>query len=174
MALIVSFTDLTGAQMPVAGGKARALARLTQAGFPVPQGLVLLPAAFDGQRLTAAGWAHLQARLAAWRERRPDITFAIRSSGRSEDSAQAAFAGQFVSLLNVAADEAVYEAINNVYASRQASQVAAYRQRLDLVEEQEMAVIVQELIAADCAGVCFSLDPARQRRDLLVVNYQRL
>ncbi len=33
-----------------------------------------------------------------------------------------------------------------------------------------MAVLIQPLIAAECAGVCFSVDPVRRRRDLVVVN----
>jgi rifampicin phosphotransferase len=170
MAFVVSLVDLSGTQLASAGGKARGLAQLAQAGFPVPDGFVILPEAFDGERLTAVAWAQVQARLNAWRQHQPDIAFAVRSSGHDEDSAQAAFAGQFATLLNLATDEAVHAAIHTVYASRQNRQATAYRQDRHLNEHQAMAVIVQPLLVAECAGVCFSVDPVRQQRELIVVN----
>jgi phosphoenolpyruvate synthase/pyruvate phosphate dikinase len=170
MAFVVSLIDLSGKQMATAGGKARGLAQLAQAGFPVPDGFVILPAAFDQERLTAVAWTQVQTRLNAWRRRQPDITFAVRSSGHDEDSAQAAFAGQFTTLLNLATDEAVHAAIHTVYASRQNDQATAYRQDRHLNENQAMTVLVQPLIVADCAGVCFSVDPVRQLREQIVVN----
>jgi rifampicin phosphotransferase len=170
MAFVVSLLDLSGTQLASAGGKARALAQLARSGFPVPDGFVVLPAAFDGERLTAVAWAQVQTRLNAWRRRQPDITFAVRSSGHGEDSAQAAFAGHFVTRLNLATDEAVHQAIHTVYASRQSYRATAYRQDRHLNENQAMAVIVQPLIVADCAGVCFSVDPVRRQQDVIVVN----
>jgi rifampicin phosphotransferase len=168
--LIVALFDLTTAQMQAAGGKGRALAQLAQAGFPVPAGFVILSSAFAGETLTAVAWAQLEARLRAWRRRQPDATFAIRSSGSGEDSGQAAFAGHFATRLNVATDEAVREAIHVVYASRASLQAATYRRERHLDAEQEMAIIVQELIPADCAGVCSSVDPVSLQRDRIVVN----
>jgi rifampicin phosphotransferase len=170
MTFVVSLIDLSGRQLATAGGKARGLAQLAQAGFPVPDGFVILPNAFDGEKLTAVAWAQVQARLNAWRHHQPDITFAVRSSGHDEDSAQAAFAGQFTTLLNLATDEAVQAAIHTVYASRQNDQATVYRQDRQLNENQAMTVLVQPLIVADCAGVCFSVDPVRQLRELIVVN----
>jgi len=78
-----------------AGGKARTLARLLAAGFPVPDGFVV----------TAPEDAHageLAERLTALEARGgPGARFAVRSSGQAEDSAAASFAGQFETVLGV-------------------------------------------------------------------------
>ena len=53
--MIAFFRDLSPAQAAQAGGKGRALAELRQAGVPVPNGFVLLPASFEGDELR---WQH--------------------------------------------------------------------------------------------------------------------
>ena len=50
--MISSFKELTGEQAPFAGGKGATLARLYRAGYPVPDGFIVLPAAFAGDDLT--------------------------------------------------------------------------------------------------------------------------
>lgn len=151
-----------------AGGKAQNLAQLLATGFPVPPGIVLLPGAFEDGELRAVARHHLTTNLAAWRERRPDVTFAVRSSGRGEDSTTAAFAGVFQTILNVKGDDAVCQAINTVYRSRH--DAAAYRRAHDLPERQEMAVVVQELVPAGAAGVCFSRDPMAPQEEQILCN----
>jgi hypothetical protein len=42
-----SFSELTPKEQVYAGGKGGSLAKLVQAGYPVPDGFVILPAAFD-------------------------------------------------------------------------------------------------------------------------------
>ena len=77
------------------GGKAFVLARLRRAGVPVPDGFVLTAdEAIDG-----AGENALRAAAA-----RLGGTAAVRSSAVLEDTAEASFAGQYVTLLDVKAD----------------------------------------------------------------------
>lgn len=45
--LVRSFDELTQEQQAPAGGKGGTLARLYQAGYPVPAGFVILPAALQ-------------------------------------------------------------------------------------------------------------------------------
>ena len=71
--MIRSFKELAKDQGPSAGGKGRTLARLYQAGYRVPDGFIILPAAFAGDELTAEAWAQVQAHLA--RLRRCEICF---------------------------------------------------------------------------------------------------
>jgi pyruvate,water dikinase len=71
-------------------------------------------------------------------------------------------------VLNVQRDAAMQQAIDTVYASRHQAQ--PYRQARQLADSQPMAVLVQRLIPAECAGVCFSVDPVGQRRDLIAIN----
>ncbi len=81
-----------------AGGKARSLAAMIQAGHPVPAGLVLLPSAFIDDRPSPAVEVWLQRELKAFPA---DQLFAVRSSALAEDSAAASFAGAYESVLNV-------------------------------------------------------------------------
>ena len=115
---IRTFRELQAAQQATAGGKGRVLARLFQAGYPVPDGLVILPTAFSGDDLSSEAWTAVQAHLDRMRRGDPGITFAVRSSAVSEDSARASFAGEFESVLDVATNEAVREAIHTAERRR--------------------------------------------------------
>ena len=91
------------------GGKATNLLRLQSLGFPVPPFRVVLP----GEPIAPA--------LDALRADFPHIArWAVRSSATAEDGAQFSFAGQFLSLLNVAPDglEAAVEARPGLGAQR--------------------------------------------------------
>ncbi len=154
---------LTGAQADTstAGGKGRALARASAAGFAVPPFFVVPSAeAPDAEALTAA--------LA-------DLgpgPFAVRSSGLAEDGAEASHAGQFESLLNVPA-EGVAAAIAQVSASGAGEGLAAYRSERGIADSAPPAVVVQRMIPASHAGVAFSADPVAGRRDRVVVSATR-
>jgi len=50
--LVRPFDQLMPDEQPWAGGKGGTLARLTQSGYRVPDGFVILPAAFDGDKLS--------------------------------------------------------------------------------------------------------------------------
>jgi len=104
-----------------AGGKARNLALLAQAGYPVPKGFVVLTGAFDGDELTRRGAAELAAALS----RLGRGPFAVRSSAIAEDSGQASFAGSFDTVLDVGADD-VAAAVSKVRASHRAQRVLSY------------------------------------------------
>jgi hypothetical protein len=80
--VVLSFSELTPEQQPLAGGKGGSLARLHQAGYPVPDGFVILPAAFADEELTPEAWAQAQTHLARLREAHPDAAFAVRSSAQ--------------------------------------------------------------------------------------------
>ncbi|MBN1318270.1 MAG: hypothetical protein JXA42_22505, partial [Anaerolineales bacterium] len=136
--IIRTFQSLTGDEISFAGGKGGGLARLAQADLPVPDGFVILPAAFDSDELTAGAWAQVQARLQQLRRQEDDVSFAVRSSAMSEDSAAASFAGEFETVLNVRTDQEIRQAIDRVYRSRSSERVRAYSQArgLDVVEQQ--------------------------------------
>jgi len=55
--MIASFRNLTREQEPFAGGKGKTLARLYQAGYRVPDGFIILPAAFAGDDPADSGAA---------------------------------------------------------------------------------------------------------------------
>lgn len=111
-----------------AGGKGRSLARLRQAGHPVPDGFVVLARAFggaSGDALSEEAGREVDAELRKLTRRHAAATFAVRSSGLVEDSAAASYAGAFETELRVPADE-VAAAVVRVHRSRHAARVGAY------------------------------------------------
>src|SRR5262245_52614854 len=81
------------------GGKARALAVLQRAGFPVPPWFAVLPGAMDASSLDGE-LSRALAELAP--DRRP---VAVRSSASDEDGPHHSFAGQLDSFLFVPHDQ---------------------------------------------------------------------
>ena len=142
-----------------AGGKGLALAKMLQAGYPVPDGCVLTPAAFNQNNLTPEAWKQVKSQLIRLRGGK-DRTFAVRSSALQEDSARASFAGEFESVLDVRTDEEVREAVKTVLQSGRSERVESYTKAHGLDEgEQSVAVVIQKMIHPDYAGVIFTADP---------------
>jgi phosphohistidine swiveling domain-containing protein len=150
-------SELSAEYLPLAGGKGRTLAQLSRRHYPVPRGFVILPAEFDADELKPEAWEQTRAYLAQLRDR--GMTFAVRSSALGEDSPQASFAGTFETVLDVGTDEAIQAAIEVVRRSRHDPRVQAYSRAQGLEENYEVAVIVQQFIRADFAGVLFTADP---------------
>jgi pyruvate,water dikinase len=86
----------------------------------------------------------------------------------AEDSAQASFAGQLHTRLNVVAEH-VAAAVLYVWRSAETAHVAAYRQRLGGAAGG-IAVVVQVMVPADTAGVVFTADPRASASERLVIN----
>ena len=170
--MIHFFDELTTEQYALAGGKGGMLARLYQSGYPVPKGFVILPAAFENDQLTAMAWQQVRQKLKRLREEGA-TSFAVRSSALSEDSAQASFAGEFQSVLDVENDEAVWQAITDVRQSRQTERVEAYSEAKGITTDgkHEMAVVVQRFVQAEMAGVLFTADPIAGSRLKMVGNF---
>ena len=151
-----------------AGGKATALASALAAELPVPPWFVITPAAFC-ESGDAALAQHIQPALAAL----GGLSFAVRSSAVDEDGAEHSFAGQLESFLNVAA-AAVPQRIADVWRSGFSERVLTYRRERGLVGPPlPPAVIVQRMVAADCAGVAFSADPVSSKRGVAIVSAVR-
>lgn len=170
---VYDFQTLPPALFGAAGGKGGTLARLFQAGYPVPGGLVVLPSAFEGHTLTPAVWAAVLAHLPHLRGP-ANAALAVRSSAAAEDSAQASFAGSFETVLNVHTEAELRAAIETVFRSQSAARVQAYAAALAVAEEMPgMAVVVQRMVAAEHAGVLFTADPVSGSHAALVGNAVR-
>ena len=169
---IREFSALPHEEFPLAGGKGATLARLFQDGYPVPEGFIILPAAFQDEELLPDAWDEIRGQIQAIRKKTHSNTlFAVRSSAWSEDSAQTSFAGEFESVLNVSSEDALREAVLFVRKSRLTERVRAYSQAQGVSTDHEMAVIVQRQVAADYAGVLFTADPLTGDRSRMVGNY---
>ena len=154
------------------GAKAANLSRLA-AVAPVPPGFAVpdLPAAIDAlpDALAAevrAAYANLAARVG---DAAPAV--AVRSSALDEDGADASFAGQHATELNVRGADAVLASIVRCCASARSEAALAYRaaHRLD-ADTIRVAVLVQQLVPADAAGVAFSANPISGDRTEVVLN----
>ena len=136
------------------GGKAVSLGAAIRAGLPVPPGIALGAALVDriasGDR--GAVEAVLQSPLV------PDARFAVRSSAVGEDSADASFAGQHVTKLNVRRI-GVHHAVHSVWASARTASALAYRKKHGLPPHPRIAAVVQVLIEPVAAGVLFTRNP---------------
>jgi phosphohistidine swiveling domain-containing protein len=154
------------------GTKAASLARLTGAGFPVPPGVVVTAAAAANWDQALARLHAVAAELGGGRGQR----FAVRSSATAEDLADASYAGQYETVLNVGLDE-LPDAVRQVVDSAASARVAAYRQAHPQPapadpsgSEAGMAVLVQVMVPADAAGVAFTANPLTGARDEVVIT----
>ena len=107
---------------------------------------------------------------AAYRELGSDAV-AVRSSATAEDLAGASFAGQQDTYLNITGQDAVLDAVRRCWASLWTARAMAYRARQDIEPTQvSLAVVVQELVDAESAGVMFTADPSTGRRDAVLIS----
>jgi pyruvate,water dikinase len=99
-----------------------------------------------------------------------DVPVAVRSSACSEDSEAASYAGQQETYLNVRGAESVCEHVRECWASFFAERALFYRRRKGSLDDLGMAVVVQRLVEPDRAGVLFTIDPVRGRKDQMIVE----
>ncbi|MBW2464627.1 MAG: pyruvate, water dikinase [Deltaproteobacteria bacterium] len=147
------------------GGKAEGLAKLVRLGLRVPRAFVVV----------GATPGHLPEDLEARYAELGGNAVAVRSSALGEDSADASFAGQYETILDVTGTPALRAAIDACLASLKSSRANVYR---DVVQEQSagddvphaMSVVVQNMAPAASAGVLFTADPVTGRRDRIVID----
>jgi phosphohistidine swiveling domain-containing protein len=138
------------------GPKAANLGELKRCGFAVPDGFVVLGVPGPG----------LQAAL----EEIGGGPVAVRSSGTAEDLADASFAGQYETILNVRGQKAVREAIRDCRESATNSRAQAYREQRVVTASSAMAVLVQQMVQPQAAGVAFTANPVTGDRDEIVIS----
>jgi pyruvate,water dikinase len=98
-------------------------------------------------------------------------SMAVRSSATAEDLPGASFAGQQETYLNIRGTEAVLEAVKKCWASLWTARAIAYRARQGIAPDAvALAVVVQELVFADAAGVMFTANPVSGKRDEIMIT----
>ena len=96
--------------------------------------------------------------------------WAVRSSALAEDLAEASFAGQQDSFLNINSKDVV-EHIKLCWASYWNERAISYRHNAKISHlDGGMAVIVQSMVDAKAAGVMFTADPITGDRDKIVIE----
>ena len=139
------------------GGKAGALAKLTQSGFEIPAWFVVTEGDLNK--------AELENSLATLGEG----PFAVRSSALAEDGQEHSFAGQFDSFLNIPGEQ-IESRIHDVRKSQQSERIDSYTENQSIHHGHGIAVIVQAMIPAKSAGVAFNADPITGQRSVSLVS----
>lgn len=95
---------------------------------------------------------------------------AVRSSATSEDSAQAAWAGQLDSYLNIT-EEHVLEHVQKCWASLFTPRAIFYRFEKGMHGDAiSVAVVVQKMVQSEVSGIAFSVHPVTQDYDQLIIE----
>lgn len=98
---------------------------------------------------------------------------AVRTSGVAEDTADASFAGQFETYLNVSGEEKLLEAVKNSIASTFTDRAITYREEKGFSQlKLGLSVGVQKMVRSDLAsaGIIFTLDTESGFRDVVIIN----
>jgi rifampicin phosphotransferase len=96
---------------------------------------------------------------------------AVRSSATTEDLPGASFAGQQETYLNVRDTGVLMEAIKACWASLWTLRAMAYRRRQNIEPATvSLAVVVQQMVPAEAAGIMFTTDPVGGWRDRTLIN----
>lgn len=173
LAPVIRLVEAAGQPVALVGGKAATLGRLAAAALPVPPGLVVTSSAWGltpGERAAAVNAALADE---GWAESAP-ARYAVRSSAAAEDLADASWAGQYETILDVAGED-VAQAVERCLESAATPRVEAYQLgRGDGGRRApEMAVLVQPMVPAAAAGVAFTANPVTGDRDETLVTAVR-
>jgi pyruvate,water dikinase len=137
------------------GSKAVGLGQALRDGLPVPPGVALSGQIVDA--VAGGDGAAIEQLAAAVRPLGGPL--AVRSSAVDEDGAEASFAGQHLTLLNVPSWQELPAAVREIWWSANSDSAIGYRQRVGLFTRPSVGVVVQALLNPDAAGVMFTRNP---------------
>ena len=180
---VLPFEKIRKEDIASAGGKGANLGEMTAAGIPIPKGGVLLSEAYreymKANAIDAGSFADakdlreaiLQGKLPEEIEKALKDFYAslgsgtarvaVRSSATAEDLEDASFAGQQETYLNVTGLQDLTEKVKMCYASLWGDRACSYRKRAGYdTQDVALAVVIQEMIESEAAGVMFTADPA--------------
>ncbi len=171
--------DTESIQELTVGGKAQNLFRMKEIGLNVPKWIVVPHETLAGWLSIPANYAEIGRQIDNFRipaDFIAEITacfpektfFAVRSSAIDEDG-DFSFAGQFESHLFVTT-ETLAENIQKVWKSAFSERVFQYRKHNELELNSGIAVIVQQMIPAEVAGVAFGINPISGDRKEKVIS----
>src|SRR5947209_131804 len=98
-------------------------------------------------------------------------TYAVRSSATAEDLPAASLAGQQDTYLNVVGPAAILRHVSRCWASLFTERAVTYRLRHGFDHRKvDMAVVVQQMVFPQAAGVLFTADPVTSNRKVVSVE----
>lgn len=108
--------------------------------------------------------------LVAYRDLGAECVVAVRSSATGEDGRDASFAGMNRTITNVTGPEALIDAVVQCWQSLFTPRVITYRASRGFILDPAMAVVVQQMVVPEKAGVIFTSDPRTGATDRVVVE----
>ncbi len=154
------------------GGKAANLSRLARMYHRVPDGFCIPVTMMDEAHphdLRAEILVAISDLMAC--HSLPELVVAVRSSAVDEDGAAASFAGQHETYLNIVGVDEIIQAVTRCWESARSERALEYRRQQGLsVNRPQLAVLVQQLVAADVSAVVFSANPVTGSRDEIMIN----
>lgn len=149
------------------GGKGASLIKMHQAGIPVPKGFVIATNAYNEFHKQELPENFQKALLDAFDSLEVQRV-AVRSSAISEDSDTASWAGQFESFMNITRDTLI-DSVMKCWASVDDAMSYAETQQVS-GNGLSIAVVVQEMVDSDVAGVAFSVNPINHDPNQIMVE----
>ncbi len=147
------------------GGKAASLGEMIQAGLPVPEGFVVTTDGF-----LAGMTGVLKKELIKAFDELGATRVAVRSSAVAEDSADASWAGQLESYLNVTKDGLV-DAVAKCWQSIESDRAKHYADEHNVTQaDRAVAVVVQKMVDSEVSGVMFTANPITGNRDEIMIE----
>lgn len=145
---IYFFNDITK-KHSFLGGKGFTLGLMKNAGFPVPDGLILdsPPTPIEMEEIQK------------WWNKNNQEKLAVRSSAVGEDSSEQSFAGQNSTYLNIEKFSDLERAIKNCFSSINKKSSTLYREHFLGDSKGVMNVVLQVMVDPHYSGVFFSTDP---------------
>ncbi|QOW60414.1 PEP/pyruvate-binding domain-containing protein [Treponema pedis] len=100
-----------------------------------------------------------------------NVRVAVRSSATAEDLPDASFAGQQETYLNVRGIEDVLEQVRSCYASLWGNRAVSYRFHQGYNQSSvSIAVVIQEMVESEKAGVLFTVNPVSKKENEMQIN----
>jgi pyruvate,water dikinase len=97
--------------------------------------------------------------------------YAVRSSATAEDLPTASFAGQQDTYLNIVGPAAILQHVGRCWASLFTERAVTYRLRNEVDQRTvQMAVVVQQMVFPQAAGILFTADPVTSNRKIASVE----
>ena len=141
-----------------AGGKAKGLAELIKSGLRVAEGFVIIgletPEDFE--------------EAASYYESSGFGKAAVRSSATAEDGVDFSNAGQYSTYLDVEGRNDFIESLKGCIDSLSNARAESYSSFFSQAQSTSMSVVVQKMVDASCAGVCFTVNPTTRKNELLI------
>lgn len=189
---ILRFGMIGKDDISTAGGKGANLGEMTAAGIAVPAGAVLSVQAYEhfikenaidtdgvsGEDAADIRKAIMDGSIPAdmckeildlYHSMGEEARVAVRSSATAEDLKDASFAGQQETYLNVVGDEALLGKIKECYASLWGDRAVSYRKNKGYDKQKvALAVVIQQMVESESAGVLFTKDPSGSSEDIVI------